>query len=94
MPEEILSGLGVKVTPANWDTLKLLRSSTPPKPYVVYRIDTDSFIAVTALVRFEKLIPSFDKLDEFKLLMTLGISRNDAYKQVWGDYAWVYSSKA
>ena len=84
MPEEILSGLGVKVTPTNWDTLKLLRASTLPKPYVVYRIDTDNFIAVTLIFSSEKLIPSFDKLDEFKLLMTLGISRNDAYKQVWG----------
>ena len=84
MPEEILSGLGVKVTPANWDTLKLLRSSTPPKPYVVYRIDTDSFIAVTALVRSERLIPSFDKLDEFKLLMTLGLSRIEIFRILQG----------
>jgi len=84
MPEEILSGLGVKVTPANWDTLKLLRSSTPPKPYVVYRIDTDSFIAVTALVRFEKLIPSFDNLEEIKLLITLGLSRIEIFRILQG----------
>lgn len=87
MTEEHTYGLAVRVTPDNWDTLKLLRSSTPPKPYIVYRTNTNNFIAVTALVRFERLIPSFDKLDEFKLLTTLGISRNDAYKQVWGDYA-------
>lgn len=86
MPEEILSGLGVKVTPANWDTLKLLRSSTPPKPYVVYRIDTDSFIAVTLIFSSEKLIPSFDNLDEFKLLISLDTSKIDAYKNIWGDY--------
>ena len=84
MPEEILFGLGVKVTPANWDTLKLLRSSTPPKPYVVYRIDTDSFIAVTALVRFEKLIPSFDNLEEIKLLITLGLSRIEIFRILQG----------
>ena len=87
MTEGMLSGLAVRVTPANWKTLKLLRSSVPAKPYVVYRIAGDKFIAVTDLIGSEKLIPSFDKLDEFKLLMTLGISRNDAYNQIWGDYA-------
>ena len=87
MTEEHIVGLAVKVTKDNWDTLKLLRNSIPPKHYVVYRVSTNHFIAVTALVRFEKLIPSFDKLDEFKLLMNLGISRNDAYNQIWGDYA-------
>lgn len=87
MNEEHISGLAVKVTKDNWNTLKVLKSSTPPKPYIVYRPNTNNFIAVTALVRFEKLIPSFDKLDEFKLLMNLGISRNDAYNQIWGDYA-------
>ena len=87
MSEEHIAGLAVRVTPANWETLKLLRSSVPAKPYVVYRIETGNFIAVTSIFSSEKLIPSFDKLDEFKLLMTLGISRYDAYKQVWGDYA-------
>lgn len=87
MTEEHIVGLAVKVTKDNWDTIKLLRNSIPPKTYVVYRVSTNHFIAVTALVRFEKLIPSFDKLDEFKLLMNLGISRNDAYNQIWGDYA-------
>lgn len=87
MTEEMLSGLAVRVTPDNWETLKLLRSSVPAKPYVVYRIARDNFIAVTDLIGSEKLIPSFDKLDEFKLLMILGISRNDAYNQIWGDYA-------
>lgn len=84
MTEEHISGLAVRVTPDNWDTLKVLKSSTPPKPYIVYRPNTNIFIAVTALVRFERLIPSFDKLDEFKLLITLGVSRNDAYNQIWG----------
>lgn len=65
MTEEILSGLAVRVTPDNWETLKLLRSSIPAKPYVVYRIARDNFIAVTDLIGSEKLIPSFDKLDEF-----------------------------
>lgn len=83
MSEEILSGLGVKVTPANWETLKLLRSSVPAKPYVVYRIETGNFIAVTSIFSSEKLIPSFDKLDEFKLLIALGMQSTDAYKEVW-----------
>lgn len=85
MTEEYIARLAVKVTKDNWNTLKLLRNSIPPKPYVVYRLNTDHFIAVTTLVRFEKLIPSFDNLHDFKLLVSLGISRIDAYTQIWGD---------
>lgn len=83
MNEKHIAGLGVKVTSANRETLKILKTSIPAKPYVVYRIARDNFIAVTDLIGSEKLIPSFDKLDEFKLLMSLGMQSTDAYNEVW-----------
>jgi len=88
METQELIWLSVEITPENLEELeKYTECRLNSYVFLSYHIGTSTFEGSYNFVpNPEKLIPSFDKLDEFKLLMTLGISRNDAYKQVWGDY--------
>ena len=82
-----LKWLAVKITPENREELQALTDfPIDDDPYMSYGLHNNKYLPSNNLVEdIEKLIPDFSKLPEITLLISLGISHKDAFKQIYGD---------
>ena len=82
-----LKWLAVKVTPENKEELEAL-SDFPieDNPYMSYGVHTNKYLPSNNLVQdIEKVIPDFSKLPEFRLLISLGITNRESFKDLYGE---------
>lgn len=81
-----LKWLAVKITPENKEELEAL-SDFPidDDPYMSYGLHNSKYLPSNNLVMgTEELITDFSKLPEIRLLISLGMSHREAFKQIYG----------
>lgn len=82
-----LKWLTVKITPENKEELKAL-SGYPinDDPHMSYGLYNNTYIPSDSRILInEELIPDFSKLPEIRLLISLGMSHREAFKELYGE---------
>ncbi len=82
-----LMWVSVKVTSQNKEDFKILTDSLlSDSPYVAYHLTENRFTgSMSVLEAIEEIIPDFSKLPEIRLLISLGMSHREAFKNIYGD---------
>lgn len=82
-----LRWLTVRITPENKEELKAL-SEYPinDDPHMSYGLYNNTYIPSESIILInEELIPDFSKLPELKLMVSLGMSHREAFKELYGE---------
>lgn len=87
METQELIWLSVEITPENLEELeKYTEYRLNSYVFLSYHIGTSTFEgSYNSIPNQEKFIPDFSKLPELKLMVSLGMSHREAFKELYGE---------